>query len=91
MSWLRETDGMDDARTVLTAFILTLVGFKVVTSIMVLYFFPSLHALVLVIALSSMWVIGGVIYGGIYSRVKLRLLRARAKRNKLLHQEWHVD
>jgi predicted membrane channel-forming protein YqfA (hemolysin III family) len=91
MSWLRQTDGMDDARTVLTAFILTLVGFKVVTSIMVLYFFPSLHALVLVIALSSMWVIGGVIYGGIYSRVKLRLLRARAKRNKLLHQEWHVD
>lgn len=91
MSSYRQSDELRDDRAVLTAFVLTLVGFKLVTSVMILYFFPSLHALMIVLVLSSMWIFAGVIYGGVYSRVKVRLLRARAKRRKLLYQEWHVD
>lgn len=83
--------GMDDGRTILTAMIVTVVSFKLITSVMVLYFFPSLHALVLVLALSVMWIIAGVTYGGIYSRVKLRLLRVRARRRQLIHEEWNID
>lgn len=78
-------------RAILTAFILTLVGFKLVTSVMVLYFFPSRHALILVLALSSMWIIAGAMYFGAITRVKVRLLRGRARRRKLLHEEWNVD
>jgi hypothetical protein len=82
---------MDDERAILTTMIMTVVSFKLITSVMVLYFFPSLHTLILVLALSVMWIVAGAIYGGIYSRVKLRLLRARAKRRHLVYKEWHVD
>jgi hypothetical protein len=82
---------MDDGRTVLIAMIMTLVGFKLITSVMVFYFFPSLHTLVMVLALSVTWIIAGVYYGGVYSRVKYRLLRGRARRRELIYKEWNVD
>jgi hypothetical protein len=82
---------MDDGRAVLTAMIMTLVGFKLITSVMVFYFFPSLHTLVFVLALSVTWIIAGAYYGGVYSRVKYRLLRARARRRQLIYKEWNVD
>ena len=91
MSYNRRAEDSSADRAVLTAFVATLVGFKLVTSVMVLYFFPSTHALILVLALSSMWIIAGAIYGGLVTRVKMRLLRARARRRQLLFEEWNVD
>jgi len=85
------SEGTDDYRPVLIAQIATLGVFKIVTSIMILYFFPSWHALLVVIGLSIPWVLGGCWYAGFYSRIKLRLIRVRARRKKLLYQEWHVD
>jgi hypothetical protein len=41
--------------------------------------------------LSSMWIIAGAIYFGAVTRVKLRLLRGRARRKQLLYQEWNVE
>jgi Na+-driven multidrug efflux pump len=82
---------MDDGRAVLTAMIMTVVSFKLITSLLIFYFFPSWHTLMFLLALSVSWIIAGVYYGGVYSRVKYRLLRARARRRRLIHQEWHVD
>ncbi len=81
----------DDDRLILLTFVWTLVAFKLITSIMVLFFFPSVEALVVVLALSVPWVIGGFIYFGFYTRVKMRLVRVRARRRKLIYQEWNVD
>ncbi|HUG15492.1 MAG TPA: hypothetical protein VMM78_10815 [Thermomicrobiales bacterium] len=91
MSYHRQAEDTEADRAVLTAFVVTLVAFKLVTSVMVLYFFPSLHALIIVLALSSMWIIAGAIYGGLTTRVKMRFLRARARRRQLLYEEWNVD
>jgi len=82
---------MDDARPVLITYVATLGVFKIVTSILILYYFPSWHAVVIIVALSIPWIVAGVWAGGIYSRVRLRLLRVRRRRKALLHQEWHVD
>lgn len=86
-----ESESDANERAILKTFVLTLVALKVVTSAMILYVFPSMHALVVVLALSLMWLIAGVTYGGAYSRIKFRLLKARARRRQLLHQEWNVD
>jgi hypothetical protein len=80
-----------ETRSVLIAHIATLAGFKLVTSILILAFFPSWHALIVIVALSVPWVAVGLWYGGVVSRIRLRLVRARMRRKKMLHQEWNVD
>jgi hypothetical protein len=81
----------DDSRAVLIAQIATFGGFKSVTSILIIYFFPSWEAVLVVLGLSVPWIVAAIWYFGIVSHVKLRLLRVRAKRKQLLHQEWNVD
>lgn len=81
----------DDDRLILLAFSWTLIAFKLVTSALVLFFFPSVEALVVVVVLSVPWVIGAFVYFGMYTRIKMRLVRARARRRRLIYQEWNVD
>ena len=81
----------DDARTVLIAHIATFVGFKIVTSILIIYYFPSWGAVLVVAGLSVPWVVAAIWYFGLISHIKLRLIRVRAKRKRLIHQEWNVD
>jgi hypothetical protein len=86
------TVGMDDdARKILIAHIATFFGFKIVTSILIIYYFPSWGAVLVVAGLSVPWVIAAIWYFGIVSHIKLRLIRVRAKRKRLIHQEWNVD
>lgn len=82
---------MDDTRAILIAHIATLGGFKFATSILILYFFPSWHALIMILALSVPWIVAGCWYFGVYSRVRLRLVRGRMRRGAMVHKEWHVD
>ena len=85
------TVAMDDSRATLIIHIATLGGFKIVTSILILYFFPSWEALVVVLGLSVPWIVAAIWYFGVYSRVHLRLVRVRARRKELVRQEWNVD
>lgn len=80
-----------DDRLIVMTFAWTLAAFKLVTSALVLFFFPSVDALLIVIALSVPWIIGGIVYFGIYTKVKLRLIRVRTRRRRLIYQEWNVD
>lgn len=82
----------DDAqiRTVVWASVWTLLGFKIVTSILILIVFPTVDALAVVLALSAPWFTGALFYFGLFGRVRVRLLRARARRRKLIYQEWNV-
>lgn len=81
----------DETRSVLIAQVVTLGVFKIVTSILILFYFPSWHALIVILALSVPWIAAGVWYGGVVSRVKMRLMRGRMRRKQLLHQEWNLD
>jgi hypothetical protein len=81
----------DDGRAVVIAFIITLFVAKVVTSIFILIIFPSIDAALVVCALSVPWIIAAGWYFKIVGHVRLRLMRARAKRRKLIYEEWNVD
>ncbi|RIK47046.1 MAG: hypothetical protein DCC58_01165 [Chloroflexi bacterium] len=82
---------MNDTRSVIILHVATLGGFKLLTSLLVLYYFPSWHAVVVIAAVSIPWIAAGIWYGGIYSRVRLRLHRVRRRRAYLLYQEWNID
>lgn len=77
-------------RSVIWAFVGSLATVKLVTSIMILYYFPSWHTLLLVVALSIAWFIPPIFYLGIHSRARARLVRARMRRKELLRQEWDI-
>ena len=76
---------------VVWTFVGALATVKLLTSIMILYYFPSWHTLVLVLALSVVWLIPPIYYFTRNPRGRYRLLRARARRNELLRQEWEVE
>ncbi len=80
-----------EVRTIVWASVWTLLGFKIVTSILILIVFPTMDAFAVVIALSAPWFIGGLFYYGFFGKVRMRLLRARARRRKLIYQEWNID
>jgi hypothetical protein len=90
-STTRYTEDSNELRSVIVLQVATLGIFKLLTSAMIVYFFPSWHALLVVAGLSVPWLIAGAWYTGWYSRLRLRLLRVRARRNRLLYEEWHVD
>lgn len=77
-------------RAVVWAFVGSLVTVKLVTSIMILYYFPSWHTLLLVVALSIVWFLPPIFYLGMHSKAHARLVRARMRRRELLRQEWDV-
>ncbi|CAN5164513.1 hypothetical protein BH24CHL1_BH24CHL1_19860 [soil metagenome] len=76
---------------VVWTFVGSLATVKLLTSIMILYYFPSWHTLVLVLALSVVWIVPPFYYFTRHSRGRYRLLRARVRRNELLRQEWEVE
>lgn len=77
--------------SVVWAFVGSLATVKLVTSIMILYYFPSWHTLILVLALSVVWIVAPLYYISRNPRGRYRLLRARVRRNELLRQEWDVE
>jgi len=80
-----------DIKTIIWASIWTLLGFKIVTSIIILIAFPTTDAFWMVMALSAPWIFGGLFYYGFFGRIRPGMVRMRARRKKLIHQEWNVD
>lgn len=81
----------DEARTVIKARIATIAAVKLVTSILTLYYFPSWHALVVVVGLSVPWVVGGIYYAVRSSWLGYRIWRFRQFRKRLIREEWEVE
>lgn len=80
-----------DIKTIVWASVWTLLGFKIVTSIIILIAFPTTDAFWMVTALSVPWIFGGLFYYGFFGRIRPGMVRMRAHRKKLIHQEWNVD
>jgi hypothetical protein len=78
-------------KTVVWTFVGSLITVKLVTSVVILYYFPSWHTLLLVGALSVAWFLPPVMYLMSKSPGRYRLLRARARRRELVRQEWNVE
>lgn len=76
---------------VVWTFVGSLITVKLLTSLLILYYFPSWHTLVLVLALSVVWFVPPFYYFTRHSRNRYRLLRVRLRRNELLRQEWEVE
>ena len=73
------------------ALLWTLAGFKLFMSIMILWTFPSWHAVAIVMVLSIPWVLLFLGWMGVLARMRARLHQARARRAELLAQEWYLD
>lgn len=80
-----------EMRTIVWASVWTLLAFKIVTSILILIVFPTVDAFAVVIALSAPWFAAGLFYYGFFGKIRMRLIRARVRRRRLIHQEWNVD
>lgn len=78
-------------KQVVWAFVGSLFAVKFLTSLLVLYYFPSWHTLLIVVALSFFWFVPPIYYFSTHSKGHIRLLKARARRKELLRQEWDVE
>ena len=81
----------NDDMSVVWSFIGALFAFKFVTSIFILYYFPSWHTVLFLAVLSTAWFVPPIYYLARNPRGRFRLLRARVRRGELLRQEWEVE
>lgn len=85
---------MDDkaaARAAAWTFIGVVLGFKLWTIILILLFWPTGEALLLMLAMNWPFLLGALVLIAGPALVWYRLLRARARRRRLLWEEWHLE
>lgn len=75
-------------RAVIRWTIWTILGFKIVTSLMVLWVFPSWGAVGLVSALSVPWFVAGALWLRRWIERAMLRRRIRARRAQLIASEW---
>ncbi|HEX3723520.1 MAG TPA: hypothetical protein VHV31_12060 [Nitrolancea sp.] len=68
-----------------------LLAFKIFTLIVILWLTSSWQAVVFVVASHVLWLIIGAILIAGPATFWTRLVRVRARRRQLVHQEWHVE
>ena len=80
-------------RAALWTFVGILVGFKVVTTAVILIFAPAAREWVLAMFIAFHWplLVAAVVFGFTPALFWLRLLKVRAKRHRLQAAEWRVD
>ena len=79
------------ARETLWGMALTLIAFKVITSVLVVWFFPSWTAVLLVIGLSALWILPLLYIVPRHMQRRYRLWNVRLRRRRLLEAEWNAD
>ena len=83
--------GHDDVRTTLIGMAIAVIMFKVVTSVMIIWFFPSWQAVALVVALNTLWFVPVLYYVPRHAHIRYRLWNVRLRRKQLLAEEWRMD
>lgn len=78
-------------RQLLITYVLTFGFIKLFTSVMVLYYFWSREAVIIILLLSVPWVLGGVWYVAHLGRRGVLRWKVRKLRRRLLWEEWNVD
>lgn len=80
-----------DERAIIWTFVGTLAGFKVLTSVLVFYYFPSWYTFVVLVAINVVWFIPLFYYLPRFFHGRYRLWNVRIKRRRLIEQEWNVE
>jgi len=84
--------GMDKRdRTALWTLVWVMFTFKAVTALMILVMLPGEGTLSLLIAMHVPWFVGAAALVAIPGIFWYRLVRVRAKRKRLIWEEWHVE
>ena len=78
-------------RTALWTLVWVMFTFKAVTALMILIMLPGEGTIPLLIAMHVPWFLGAVALLAIPGIVWYRLIRVRAKRKRLIWEEWHVE
>lgn len=78
-------------RAAMWAYIWVMVGFKVVTLAIILYYTREYAAVWMLVALHIPWIVGALLLLGVPGAFWYRLLKARARRAELIRQEFHVE
>ena len=78
-------------RAAMWTYIWVMVGFKLVTIAMILWFTHAFAAVAILIALHIPWIAAAVFLMGIPSAFWYRLIKVRARRSELIWQEYNVS
>jgi hypothetical protein len=70
---------------------LTLIAFKIVTSVLIVWFFPSWTAVLIVVGLSALWILPLLYVVPRHFQGRYRLWNVRLRRRRLLQEEWRID
>lgn len=81
----------DSDRAVIKSQIAALGFVKLVASVLTLYYFASVQSVLIVAVLSLPWLVGGGYYLGRTGWFRYRFWKYRHLRQRLLHEEWHLD
>jgi tetrahydromethanopterin S-methyltransferase subunit E len=81
----------EDDRRAMYAYFGVLLAFKIFTLIVILWLMSSWEAVVFVVASHVLWLIVGAILIAGPAAFWTRLVRVRARRRQLVHQEWHIE
>lgn len=81
----------DHDRAVIKGHIASLLIVKFFTTVLVLYYFMSWQASLILVVLSLPWIFAGAYYFGRNGRFRYRHWKYRHLRERLIREEWHVD
>ncbi len=81
----------DDGRSAMWGYIGIMVAFKIATVAVILYYTHTLTSILIILTLHTAWIIGGLCLLGVPATVWYRLVRMRARRAKLLRQEFFEE
>jgi hypothetical protein len=68
-----------------------LCGFKLLTAVMILIMAPSVGSAIFLLIFHWFWIVPLLVVGGVTGIAWMRLVRARAKRERLRRAEFMVD
>ncbi len=80
-----------ESRAPFWTFFWMIVGFKLVTSIAIFAMLPTGYAALFLIMMNWYVFVPPLLVIGVAALCWYRLLRARARRRRLIHSEWHVE
>lgn len=81
----------DSDRAIIKGQIAALLIVKLAASLVVLYYFLSWQAALIIAVVSLPWIAGGIYYFGRNGLFHYRFWKHRHLRERLLHEEWNVD
>ena len=80
-----------DGRAALWTFLGMVIGFKLITSLLIFYLEPSFSSAVFLVGMNWYWPLLPLLLLVVPAMFWFRLRRVRAKRRKLILAEWRVD